>query len=236
MANQTGLEPASAIVQLQNLRVQEATDGVTLARKQNAKADFGADQYGNLIRAGLNSHAGDMLQSCWQFKTLRDVADIFGAAIGIAQMAGQVASIDKLFTRSGGHQAAARVPAVGYVGKAIGGGFIDNAQARLDSDTLLASHENRVADWNATGNLHSIPTIGGQLKLARPRMPPPTGGPDRVGTPAPAHLPARPVRIPDREAQAQPDSPSRPPSRRRWSSGGSGRPKRWTLSRRMGLT
>ena len=135
-----GLELASATVQLQNLRAQEATDGVTLARKQKAKAEFVAVQYDNLILAGLNSYEGDMLQSYSQLKTLRDVNAVFDAQIAVGQ-AGAAAALPWQWAFAGGLSAFA-------TGRAILSGFMNDAQAQLDSDTLLASHENRVADWN----------------------------------------------------------------------------------------
>ena len=134
-----GLELASATVQLQNLRVQEATDGMTLAQKQKAKADFVAVQYDNLILAGLNSYERDMLQSYSQLKTLRDINAVFDASIATGQAAaGAVAPWQ---------WAIAGALSAQFTGRAILSGFINDAQAQLDSDTLCASHENRVADW-----------------------------------------------------------------------------------------
>lgn len=159
-----GLELASATVQLQNLRAQEATDGVTLAQKQKAKADFVADQYGSLIDAGLNSYEKDMLQGYWQLKSLRDFNAVLDATISSGQAAGG-AVLPWQWAIAGALSAQ-------YVGRAVLSGFINNAQAQLDSDTLLASHENRVTDWKLQQSIAQQDSIvaGQQIQVARDQL------------------------------------------------------------------
>jgi hypothetical protein len=167
-----GLQLANATVQLQTLRVQEASQNVTLAQAQKARADYLSDRYADLINAGLNSYERNMLQSYWELKTLRDVSGGIDAAIGVAQAANQAGGFLELITTFGTKQVASTVMAAGYIAKAVVGGFINAAEAQLESDTLMASHENRVQDWRFQQGVAQQDSLIGiqQIQLANDQL------------------------------------------------------------------
>jgi hypothetical protein len=148
-----GVELSEAAVTLQGLRVTEAARGESLAQAQCNRASAVSTEYQRLIGAGLNQYENAMLDGYWNVKTLRDVIGGIDAAIGVAQVSMQAGDLFKFFTSAGTVVGSAVIAAAGHVGKAIAGGFLDAAEARLQSDTLLASHERAVEGWQLQKNI-----------------------------------------------------------------------------------
>jgi Tc toxin complex TcA C-terminal TcB-binding domain/Concanavalin A-like lectin/glucanases superfamily/ABC toxin N-terminal region len=148
-----GLELADAGVVLQGLRLTEASRGVSLAQAQRARADAVSSEYQQLIDAGLNEAEQKMLDGYRQIRDWRNVIGGIEAAIGVAQMAVQAGDWLKLITSFGATQLASAVATAGIIAKAGAGAVLNDAEAGLQANTLLASHERVLEGWRLQRNL-----------------------------------------------------------------------------------
>lgn len=143
-ANQA-LDLAQAGVKLQALRVQEADRGIVLARRQKGRADFLAGEYQRMIDAGLSEHEQAMLDGYRSGGALRNSLIMIEGAIAMAQTA-MAADDGGLFGLGIG---AALAPAVMALQQTQTAGQLrlNTLETKLQSDTLLASHERQVEEW-----------------------------------------------------------------------------------------
>ena len=140
-----GVELSDAAVTLQGLRVTEAARGESLAQAQCNRAGATSNEYQRLIDAGLNQYENAMLDGYWQLKTLRDLNAVLDATIGSGQAASGAATPWSW--------AIAGALSAQFAGRAVLGGFINAAEARLQSNSLLASHERAVEGWQLQKNI-----------------------------------------------------------------------------------
>jgi hypothetical protein len=159
-----GVELAAASVELQRRRRLEADASALVATAQRERSEDLADRYGERIAADLNSYEEAMLADIWQVKTMRDVVGGIDAAIGVAQAANQAGGFIDLVTTFGTKQVAAGVMAAGSIAKGIATGFLDAADARLQSDTFLAGHARQVDEWRLQQELAQKDALIGQAQ------------------------------------------------------------------------
>jgi hypothetical protein len=140
-----GVELSEAAATLQGLRVTEATRGESLAQAQRDRASAVSNEYQHLIDAGLNQYENAMLDGYWNMRRLRNWSTALEATIAGGQAAeGAVAPWQ---------WAIAGALSVQYVDRAIFSAAINLQQARLESNTLLASHERAVEGWQLQKNI-----------------------------------------------------------------------------------
>jgi hypothetical protein len=138
---------AQANVQLQNLRVTEAADGVTLAQKQQDRATFQVQSFQNLLNTGMNVWERQLLSDYRDAREARNWKLKLDAAVKIADVVNEAASGGILGTGIG--------PALATTAAATAQIFLQTAQAiemsnleaRTQEHTLLASVENRKQEW-----------------------------------------------------------------------------------------
>ncbi|MER5942508.1 LamG-like jellyroll fold domain-containing protein [Streptomyces sp. NPDC001928] len=133
------LELARSDLTIQTLRVAEAHQAVDVAQAQRRRADATTDQYRQLITGGLNQYEKSMLSGYSDAKRLRDTLAVTEAQIAVGQAASG-AVLPWQWGIAGGLTAAA-------VGRGVVTGFLNAAEARLQADTLLASHERQTENW-----------------------------------------------------------------------------------------
>jgi hypothetical protein len=129
-------------VRLQDLRVQQARDGVTLAKLQQQRAQIQADHYAELIQAGYLEDESDALQ--W----MADAAGLQLGAMGMNAAAAALYASAAITSSIGGPAdefnalAAASAQLAGGLG-ALAGAF----STRASRASLEASYERRNQEW-----------------------------------------------------------------------------------------
>jgi hypothetical protein len=138
---------AQANVQLQNLRVAEAADGVALAQKQQERATFQAQAFQNLLDTGMNVWERQLLNDYREAREARNWKFKLDAAVNIAEVITEAASGGFLGTGLGlglASTAGAVAQILAQTSQAI---EISNLEAQTQRHTLLASVENRKQEW-----------------------------------------------------------------------------------------
>jgi len=136
-----------ANVQLQDLRIGEASDGVTLAGLQQQRAQVQQDTYQQWLGAGLNQWESGMIQSYKTAGAKRNWLAEMDAAVTIAQAATTAASGGWFGTGIGaGIGGAGMVAAVALsrVGAQID---VNKAETAAQIDSANASFERRTQEW-----------------------------------------------------------------------------------------
>jgi hypothetical protein len=157
-----GLDLAAANLTLQQLRVQEAADSQTLARDQKARADLQVEQYQGLISGGLNQYEQAMLEGYQSVSQLRTAIGTLDASLTILQAV-------ELSTTAGVGMGAAFAAAAGVgilaAGRAVVGSQLDQAEADLQANTLFASHERQVEQWQLQRDLAQQDQVIGTAQI-----------------------------------------------------------------------
>ncbi|WP_284982362.1 LamG-like jellyroll fold domain-containing protein [Arthrobacter sp. efr-133-TYG-118] len=158
---QNGIDVAAQQVLLQQDKQTQAQDGIGLARRQKTRADLQAAQMTAHIAAGLNIYEQSMLSDIWWANSLKDFIGGLDAAITVATFAQQTAGFEAVFKS---------VPAIvgsgAALGKAVFTGLLDQAEAQLQADQLMASHENQVQSWQDTLQLAQQDSLIGDSQIA----------------------------------------------------------------------
>jgi hypothetical protein len=158
------LELASATVQLHALRVKEASDGVSLARDQNARAQTQFDTYDAWIKAGPLDSERDMIE---QYRTAQDFKNVL-AGLDAAITAGQAASSVVLPWQ----WAIAGTVSALATGRAVAQGLLNAAEAQAQIDAANSSFERRQQEWQLQRSLaqNDLITSDDQIRLSSDRV------------------------------------------------------------------
>ena len=154
---QQDVELGRAQVQLQNLRVVEAENGVQLTRLQKDRAQIQAEHFEDLLEQDLLPEEEAMLRGTRRANTLKGIGDLL--AVGAA-VAATVAT--------GGAAAPVVLGALAVVGRdaagAAGGFFAGRAEVK----SILASFERRRQEWQLQLSLaqQDLLITDQQIKLA----------------------------------------------------------------------
>lgn len=140
------LKIAQANVVLQNLKVQEAEDGCSLASAQTSRAEFQKQHNVDLIKEDLTAAEKDALESLW---TSYDWS-IAGGIIGVVS-GGVSGGISGSSAGWGGAIAGAILGALGAVPAGVSASESQKAQAR----SMQASYERRKQEWEFQRDLAS---------------------------------------------------------------------------------
>ncbi|MBO0793791.1 MAG: hypothetical protein J2P36_22960, partial [Ktedonobacteraceae bacterium] len=158
------LDVTLATVQLQNLRLTEATDGVTLATLQQQRAQMQQDTYQSWISAGPSQLEKNILQEYKNATYVQNTLAGIDAAITTTQAIVTAAS-------SGfgilGSVAAAGAVGILSAGRAIFQVDLNNTQNRIQSDTLRASWERRQQEWQLQLSLAQQDVTIGQQQITQ---------------------------------------------------------------------
>lgn len=163
-------EVTEAGVDLQELRVTEARDGITLAQLQERRADTQIARYQQWINAGLNAHEMQMMQHYWEEANNQLFAALAGAAAQSAQsgistfaVGDAIGDLPMLPLRIALYAAATTAS----FSQAHFSGAAATARARAQVASLYASHERRKSEWELQKTLaEQDKAIAAQQRLA----------------------------------------------------------------------
>ncbi len=141
------LDVTLANVQLQNLRVTQANDGVKLATLQQQRAQIQQDTYQSWINAGPSQLENAVLNDYASANEIQNVMTGIDAAITAAQAITTAASGGFLGTGLGAGDVGAGVVSALSLVKAGAQIDLNNVQTSIQSDTLRASWERRQQEW-----------------------------------------------------------------------------------------
>jgi hypothetical protein len=160
---------AQANVQLQNLRVTEAADGVTLAQKQQDRATFQIQSFQNLLNTGMNVWERQLLGDYRDAREARNWKLKLDAAVNIAEMVTEAASGGILGTGIGPGLASTAGAAAQILAQTAQAIEMSDIEARTQEHSLLASVENRIQEWTLQKGLAQKDAAISlqQLQLAR---------------------------------------------------------------------
>jgi hypothetical protein len=163
---------AEAGIQLQDLRLIEANNGVTLAKAQNQRSQIQANTYRQWINAGLNQWEQSTINYYNQARDSRNRQARIDAALTVLQAATTAASGGFLGTGLGGGLGAAAgagVLAAINVSNTIA---INNAEAGVQIGNVKASFERRKQEWELQEALAQQDLVIGtqQIILANDRV------------------------------------------------------------------
>jgi hypothetical protein len=176
------LKLAQASVQLQNLRITEATDGVTLAGLQKKRAEVQLKTYQKWIQAGLNEYEKEMINAYGiAASSQNDVADasnsiqIKQSAISSAQLAAQIGSSGNPFAVAAGvltGTANLVVDSILFENLLKATINANNAVAAAQIASVNASFERRKQEWELQESLavEDVAIGGQQITLANDRV------------------------------------------------------------------
>lgn len=160
---------AQANVQLQNLRVIEAADSLTLAERQKERADFQVQTYQGFLDAGMNHWERKLLDDYRDSLVARNLVAGLDAALSVAQMLANSAGEGILGLGFGVHTVFAPAAAALAVGKAAATINANNIEADIQRHSLQASIENRRQEWTAQLGLgqQDVAISAQQIQLAK---------------------------------------------------------------------
>ncbi len=163
---QQDIELARGQVNLQNLRVKEAEDGVTLAELQKEKSQVQIEALHEMLDAGLNQYEQSMIYTYRHIAKVRKIIKGVEGTVAASKLATAVAAAG---LASG---VAAAAAAVGFYGITIGtqeGINLITAETSIQTSSLWASYERRKQEWEYQQKLASHELqIGNQgLNLAK---------------------------------------------------------------------
>jgi hypothetical protein len=138
---------AQANVQLQNLRVTEAADGVTLAQKQQERAAFQVQSFQNLLNTGMNVWERQLLNDYRDAREARNWKIKLDAAVNIAELITKSASGGFLGTGIGPGLATTAGAAAQILAQSAQAIEMSNLEARTQEHSLRASFEQRKQEW-----------------------------------------------------------------------------------------
>ena len=144
---QKGVEVAEQNARLQDLRVIEADGGIQAAADQTDRADFLRQSYATRVAAGLNGYERQVLQGYSEIRDLRNLITGIDTVLGVAQAASSTGSLIDIVFSAGAKPAIAATLAAAQVGRGIATGFLNDAEARLSSNSFLAGHQRQVEEW-----------------------------------------------------------------------------------------
>ena len=167
---QQDLKLSEATIQLQNLRVNEASTGVALASLQQERAQIQSDTFQEWIDAGLNQWEQTMIDSYQEAGEARTWAAYFDVGAQIAQAATTAATAGA----AGAAAAAAGAFAVSVAAEARFGAtaVAISAETRAQVASIQASHERRKQEWQLQKHLaeKDIKIANQQITLAIQQM------------------------------------------------------------------
>ncbi|MGA9772842.1 MAG: neuraminidase-like domain-containing protein [Blastocatellia bacterium] len=138
---------AQANIQLQNLRVVEAADSLTLAERQKERAEFQVEAYRGFLDAGMNQWERKLLDDYHNALVARNWVAGLDAALTVAETFTHAAGNGILGTGIGAHWGISASVAALAVGKAAASIAANNAEADIQRHSLRASFENRQQEW-----------------------------------------------------------------------------------------
>lgn len=138
---------AQANVQLQDLRVAEASDGVELARQQQERAAFQVQSYQSLLDTGMNVWERRLLTDYKEARDARNWKIKLDAAVEAAKVITQAASGGILGTGLGAGLGAAAASAGLMLVQSGHAVELNNIEARTQAHALLAGVESRQQEW-----------------------------------------------------------------------------------------
>ncbi len=150
------IKTSRATVKLQDLRVAEAEDGVTLAEMQQDRSQLMQDSYQEWINAGLNDWENAMV-----------------IAYGVAGTASLVSSIMGNYLTASTANPLFVTASVGFAtAKGIFDGISIAANTTAQISSIYASHERREQEWTLQRNLaqKDVQIGGQQIKLSEDRL------------------------------------------------------------------
>jgi hypothetical protein len=159
---------AQANVQLQNLRVTEAANGVILAERQTERAEFQKQAYQGFLDAGMNQ---------WERKLLEDYKDAFEARTAVTSIDAAITFAQALTASTSGgilgtgvsfgHAGAAAVGALSVM-KGAASAVANAVEANIQTHSLRASYEQRAQEWALQRGLaeHDVAIGDQQVRLA----------------------------------------------------------------------
>jgi hypothetical protein len=160
---------AQANVQLQNLRVIEAADSLTLAERQKERADFQVQTYQGFLDAGMNQWERKLLGDYHDSLVARNWVAGLDAAQSIAQMFANSAGEGFLGLGAGVHWGFASAAAALAASKAAATINANNIEADIQRHSLHASIENRRQEWTVQLGLGQgdVAISAQQIQLAK---------------------------------------------------------------------
>jgi Tc toxin complex TcA C-terminal TcB-binding domain len=161
---------AQAGIQLQNLRLKEAFDGVGLAQAQKQRSQIQANTYQNWLNAGLNGWEKGTLEAYEDARGIRNRLAVIDAALTTSQVA--VTALSGGFTSVPAGLAAAGI--VGSLSSLRAWQTIDlnNTEAKAQINSAQASFERRKQEWQLQEDLAKQDLLIGtqQITLANDRV------------------------------------------------------------------
>ncbi|MGR6320247.1 hypothetical protein Q2K19_24630 [Micromonospora soli] len=144
---QKALAVSDAQVDLQAARVVEAGDAVVVARDQQARAAVIVQTHQANIAAPPNYYEQRLLDG---YPAMRDVKNVIAAAdtvIGVAQAASTATDMFKEVVSFGGAGVAGAAMAAASVARGIATGVLNNMEAQMQANQLMAGIEQRRTEW-----------------------------------------------------------------------------------------
>jgi outer membrane lipoprotein SlyB len=163
---------AQANVQLQDFRVSEANDSITLAVLQQGRAHVQHDTFKQWLDAGPIKAERDMLQNYRDANKARNWVAGLNAAVTAMQAMTGAASGGFLGTGIGAGYAPAIAVSVLAVAQAGAQMSANNAETRAQVNSFQASYERRAQEWRMQMNLaeKDIAISGQQIVLAKDHL------------------------------------------------------------------
>lgn len=152
---------ATATLLLQQLKVSEANDGVTLAQLQKNKAQSSFDYYSNLLSAGLTSNEKDQISALSTAKDWSDAATWTNIGLGALELVGGAIAT----YASGGAGVGLLLQGASTIAGAVSSqASHENTMAALSG--VLASYERRTQEWTQQQQLASQDIQIGQQQIS----------------------------------------------------------------------
>jgi hypothetical protein len=142
------LSVVNATVAVQQQKVTQATDSLTLAQRQSARAAISAGTYQQWIDAGPNQYELAQVGALWDARTDRDVIGALDASIATAQTWSAAAGLEDALPGVGYAKAAiAAGISAQEIAKTVVGGLLDYADTSAQVNGIQASQERRLQEW-----------------------------------------------------------------------------------------
>lgn len=161
---QIGVETVS----LRRLQLDEAADGVTLAKSQKQRTQIQRDQYSKLLAAGETANERAQMQAIRDTATAKQVANFADTILAGAQAIQSMGGIADIITTVGKNVAATSIMTAAIATRGISQGFVIDKETTATLRGIEASQERRRQEWEhqiALANQDAL-IAQGQIDLA----------------------------------------------------------------------